>query len=135
MLTRFHDENIISIELVDGGLSLALTLNGAVANVYITCLKKLRVDRFQEGNIVNSVFVYSGEECLGHEESIRTALRYLYDIDAQSIKNKPSLTPFLEQQFKKIINGELILVEVEPSYGCYIVALGEKFRINRARLD
>ena len=126
MLTRdYHDCNVTSIALIDDTLSISIVTTAGSDRLNLKRLKKLRINDFLEGNIVNSAKVYSGSICLENESIVRKNLAYLYDIDCEAIKNKPSLGPFIDALFKKLCVEELAMFELISSYGCFVVALAE----------
>ncbi len=127
-MNTFHDASLTAIKLVDDGFFMTLSSNNSEASIVVAGLKKLRIDKFMEGNIVNTVKTLSGADCLELTDSIRAQLVYLYDLDTRSVEENASLVPFIDSSIDKIVKGELILLEVEPSYGSYILALCETIK-------
>ena len=126
MINQFHDENLIAVNISKEKVSFSFTAKNKILKVSVHGLKKLRVDKFEEANVIARIYLYSGNEGISEKESIFSCLNYVFDINDSAIKNKPDLEAFIEQQYQYVINGDLIILEIEPSYGCYIVALGEK---------
>lgn len=124
-LSQVHDGRVVSVVLKNNELTLKIESDSATKIIVVRSLQKLKMDNFLEGNIVNSVFVYSGADCNRDVDQLQKSLAYLYEVTSKSIDNKPSLQSFLNQQFEKLVDGDLVMIEVEPSYGCYLVALGE----------
>jgi len=121
--SQLHDGNLISVSTIDGTLTLLFSVAGRSKRVNLNGLERLRISDFKEGNIANSVSVYSGEYGLG-DERYEELLRYVYDISNVASGNPEKTHGFLKEKLRELNTGNLLLLEIEPSYGCYLVALG-----------
>ncbi|MBS7690309.1 hypothetical protein I0E98_06655 [Pseudomonas lalucatii] len=99
--------------------------------IIINDLEKLRVSDFKEGNIINSAHVFCGENGSFSEERYTSLVKYAYDISNTALSDNEKLSSFLIRKVKEIKEGSLLALEIEPSYGAYIVAIGKN--ISEAR--
>jgi hypothetical protein len=121
-IPKFHDGALTSV-----ALGPAKTLEIGVATVagkrhklVLSGLEKLRCDDFRQGNIVLDVTVYCGED---PDES---ALRDLFELE---VSESPD---YFLQEARKIRDGESTLLVIAPSYGCELLALCAKVRVEEA---
>lgn len=115
---NFHDASFNGIQVEQGRAELLFQLSdGALVKVVLEGLKNLLCNDFREGNIVLEMFVSGG---VNNFESLLEALF-------------PTPAGMLDKHYKfmglmreKLINGELIILHVSPSYGGELIALCER---------
>ena len=123
--SNFHDGNLISISTKDDTLVLCVSALGGITNIVINDLERLRVSDFKEGNIINSAHVFCGESESCDEGRYTSLVKYVYDMSDTALKNNEKLSLFLKRKIEEIKEGSLLILEIEPSYGGYIVAIGK----------
>lgn len=103
---------------------LEISAQDKIIKVTLSDLEKLRVTDFKEGNIINSVQIVRPEKTnngLG-----RSLLKYVYELDETNLTKNTKLSSFLDKKIKEYEEGSLLILEIEPSYGAYLVAIGKK---------
>ena len=129
MLPGFHDAKISSIKLEENNLLSIKTLHReAEKYINIEGLVKLRISDFEEGNIISRIYSYSGESGQQHKEEIMNCLIYAYKLTGEILKKHPDQKLFIDEKCKEVIKGNLIVLEIEPAYGCYLVAIGKSIK-------
>jgi len=121
-----HDRKISSIEFSEEELKLTL-VESEFDSVKIRCLGVLEVacNAFRKGNIVLDISVYSGAD------EFTVLLEKLYPKPKVSIEK---FDRFLQNIRTRITNNELIIVQLNPSYGGEVIVLCEEIcysRMNR----
>lgn len=122
---NFHDGNLISISTKDDTLVLCVSALGEVKNIIINDLERLRVSDFKEGNIINSAHVFCGGNGSFNEDRYASLVKYVYDMNDAALSNNEKLSSFLRRKVEEVKEGSLLVLEIEPSYGAYIVAIGK----------
>jgi hypothetical protein len=127
MLTRnFHDEKLMSISVFENSLAIEVTLLGRMIKITVGGLEKLRVSDFKEGNIITAVRVNCSKTSGGNKEEVRSLLMYAYDLDEAVLEKNVKLSGFLNNKIKQYEAGAILILELEPSYGAYLVAVGSE---------
>jgi hypothetical protein len=105
----FHDAKFSGLVLQPNKqCSLFITVeSGELHRLTLVGIERLRADDFREGNIILDATAQSG----GAVE--KAEVLFALSIDAEN--RHPA---FVEATMEKIRRGELILVQLSPSYGC-----------------
>ncbi len=113
-LPDFHDAKLSGLVLSPNNqCTLLITAeSGEFHRVVLTGVEWLRADDFREGNIILDVTVQTGE-------SVKKA-DVLF---ALSIDDEKRHLPFFDAIIGRITRGELVLVQINPSYGCVFSCL------------
>ncbi|MGY2224932.1 hypothetical protein ACW9IK_19785 [Pseudomonas gingeri] len=122
--STYHDGKLGSIAVTDDTLILQVMTESKTAIIQLDGLEKLRASDFEEGNIINAVRVFEAHRSPTDEATYRSLIKQAYKIDDNSLMRNEKLSSFLEKKVKEYEQGALIILEVEPSYGCYLVAIG-----------
>ncbi len=85
---------------------------GAEFNLVLSGVEKLRAQDFREGNIILDVSVYNSSQIDDRE------LCELYDLGAEGASQN-----FLNSLKARIVENDSVLVQINPSYGCSLLAL------------
>ena len=120
MITNFHDQYITGIEVIENNLEIKATHEGKRGIIKIRKLEDLKVNGFKEGNIINILRIYHQENVLQKKGYAFNLIKDACDINLLLESNKI----IINKKLQKIIEGQLIMLEIIPSYGCEIVALG-----------
>lgn len=124
--STFHDEKLISVAVTDEALILEVSLKGKVLKITVSGLERLRVTDFKEGNIINSLQVICHDPRSASNHSVRSLLMYVYDLDDASLERNSRLTSFINEKLKAYEQGAIHVLELDPSYGAYLVAVGSE---------
>ncbi|MBU3056276.1 hypothetical protein [Pseudomonas indica] len=121
----FHDGNLLSISTQDNALALYISLNEKLTKITLKELERLRVSDFKEGNIINAASIYCGvsEQC--SEERYTLLLKYVYDLSDATLENDKKISLFLDRKIEALKERDILILEIEPSYGAYMVAIGK----------
>lgn len=60
----------------------------------------------------------------GTEGMVRSLLKYAYEVDDADLERNTELSSFLDKKLMDYENGLIVILELEPSYGAYLVAIG-----------
>lgn len=121
--SSFHDGKLMSITVADEKLSLEVYSDGKLTQIQVVGLEKLRATEFKEGNIINSLTILSPDS-LPDISEVRALMKYAYELNDADLERNPKFSSFLEGKLKEYQDGSLLVLEVEPSYGAYLVAIG-----------
>ncbi len=116
----FHDANLsgINISEKDGILHFVTTEN-AKYELCLMGLVQIKANNFSKGNIVLDVILSNG----GNGEV--DLLVELYGVDSETEKTKP----YFQDLIKQVREKHLTIVQVNPSYGCELLALCKEIKI------
>lgn len=123
--SEFHDGNLISISTQDNVLTLYVSLNEKLTKITVKELERLRVSDFKEGNIINTVSVFCGTSKQCSDERCASLLKYVYDLSDAILEKDKKLSPFLDKKIEAFKEQDILILEIEPSYGAYLVAIGK----------
>lgn len=114
VLPSFHDAQLSGIVLLPQKRCLAIitTVNNQTHRIVFRGVERLRADDFREGNIILDVTVQSGK-------SVDKA-GVLFALSMEDERRHPA---FFDSVIGRIERGELMLVQVNPSYGCMFACL------------
>lgn len=132
--STFHDERLISISVADDTLAMEVSEQDKSVKIKISDLEKLRVTDFKEGNIINAIRTIKPDPSESSEVEIKSLLMYAYELDDESLKMDAKLSLFIDKKLKEHTNGSIIILEVEPSYGAYLVAIGKTISEENAKV-
>jgi hypothetical protein len=116
MEPNLHDGLLLGIVLSEdrGDLTLICReVDGKEFRLVLPKLKRLRVDKFLEGNIIFGISVYEGERCSPER------VNWLFDYNDEHSRQ------YLPRHLKDITDGGWTLLEISTSYGCELVALSK----------
>lgn len=128
--STFHDENLISITAANNTLVLVLSKQGETVRITMQALEKLRVSDFKEGNIISSMRTISPEPSEACKTEARSLIMHACDLDETSLKINSKPTSFLDKKLTEYRSGAIIILEIEASYGAYLVAIGKSITEN-----
>lgn len=121
--STYHDEKLISIAVADDSLAIEISAQNKKIIIKVNELEKLRVTDFKDGNIINvAQVIYAGGA--GTEGMVRSLLKYAYEVDDADLERNTELSSFLDKKLMDYENGLIVILELEPSYGAYLVAIG-----------
>ncbi|UXJ54547.1 hypothetical protein [Pseudomonas citronellolis] len=120
----FHDGNLISISSQNGVFELRVLSRGKLIKITVKDLERLRVSDFKEGGVINFLRVFSGEEEMCNEGRYMSLIKYVYDIGDETVESNGKIPLFVSKKIEELKRGTLLALEVEPSYGGYVVAIG-----------
>jgi hypothetical protein len=114
-----HDADLFGILSCPSRRMLLLLrdIHGKVHCLSLLGVERFRGDDFRQGNIVLDIEVQTGPSVN------REDLASIYDTDASSSGD------FLEKIIRKFNLGQLILVRLDPSYGCSFLCVCERIEI------
>lgn len=108
---RLHDGVICGILLQEDQLVLPVQLvDGSKHCLVMQGVERLRVDDFRQGNIILDVTVASGAQIDPAD------VAYACDIGVEA-------APLLQKTIDRLIERDLIVVRINPSYGCSAVCI------------
>ncbi|MCF6261910.1 MAG: hypothetical protein L3J98_17445 [Gammaproteobacteria bacterium] len=55
----------------------------------------------------------------------------MYKLSSDFLEKYPDKKAFIVEKYNEVIKGNLVLLEIEPAYGCYLVALGKNIEIEK----
>jgi hypothetical protein len=113
-ISDLHDSHLIglSVDREKRGRLLFELAGGRRTTLVLEGVQYLQADNFRQGNIVLDVVIQKGADC---DES------YLEQLFGKEYLEQNKA--FKESLGARIGSGELVLVAIEPSYGCVLVAL------------
>lgn len=128
-MRSFHDHNVSAISIRGSTLKLEISRNDQ-EHTYIEVdgLEKLRISDMEEGNVIANLRVFSVENYSMFERKIMACIRYVYRFDDEIENIDPKNEDYVVSQFSLVAHGKIIVLEIEPSYGCYLVAFGRSAR-------
>lgn len=113
---KLHDDYLTGIQLLPEK-QCRLTIDhrdGGTSQVLLSGVQELRVDDFWGGNIIFELEI--ADPARIDEKYVRDVLGY-----------KQLISPdYVAKRFESLKSGELILVIISPSYGCYLRCLCTK---------
>ncbi|SHN22474.1 hypothetical protein SAMN05216593_1158 [Pseudomonas asturiensis] len=115
----------MSIAVMDDTLFMEVYADGKTTKIKVSGLEKLRVTDFEEGNIINSLRVLSPNDD-GASSEVMRLMKYAYALEDADFKLSPKYSSFLDKKLEAFRNGSVLVVELEPSYGAYAVAIGKE---------
>ncbi|MEG8233901.1 hypothetical protein [Pseudomonas orientalis] len=122
--STFHDKELISIAVIDDALTIEILTQERKTKIRVGGLQKLLVTDFKEGNIINVVrVIHTGcsTESVG---AVRSLLQYVYEISDNELQQDAKLSCSFDEKIKEYEEGSILIFEIEPSYGAYLVAVG-----------
>ena len=122
--STFHDQKLVSIAVADNALTIEILTQERKTKIRVGGLQKLLVTDFKEGNIINVVrVIHTGcsTESMG---AVRSLLQYAYEISDTQLQKNTKLSCFFDKIIKEYEEGSIVIFEIEPSYGAYLVAVG-----------
>jgi hypothetical protein len=122
--STFHDEKLISIAVADDVLAIEISTRDKKNKIQVVGLQRLRVTDFKEGNIINVAQVICAEQSTESTSVIRSLLKYAYGLDNTDLQKNTKFSSFLNEKIKEYEEGVIVIFEIEPSYGAYLVAVG-----------
>jgi adenine C2-methylase RlmN of 23S rRNA A2503 and tRNA A37 len=120
----FHDGRLTSIAVAEKSATLGLLRSDGLAfELKLVGVEAFRADQFWEGNIIMHIEVVQGQSPLW--TNVRERLADLFPPphpDAASLSHDAYMAR-LRRDEDRIAKGNAVLVSLEPSYGCDLVAL------------
>ncbi|MBK3453271.1 hypothetical protein [Pseudomonas sp. MF6754] len=121
--STFHDGRLISITAVDDNLTLEILAQDKTTKIKMSGLEKLRVTEFKEGNIISTLRVICPEDSSSKESTGKSLLKYAYELDEATLEHSEKFKSFLTNKLREHEKGSILILELEPSYGAYLVAI------------
>ncbi|CRM36910.1 hypothetical protein [Pseudomonas sp. 44 R 15] len=84
----------------------------------------MRVTDIKEGNIINVAQAIHSEHSTESLSAVKSLLKYAYEISDTQLQQNTKLSCFSDKTIKEYEEGSIVIVEIEPSYGAYLVAVG-----------
>ncbi|MFT4925133.1 MAG: hypothetical protein ACI8WB_001223 [Phenylobacterium sp.] len=113
-----HDSNLLALDLIkDKEIILSFKLeSGEFVKLYLDGVESFVCDNLRKGNIVLDFTITSG---------IDAKLENLQDFFDIPKRNNEKFNGYIDRLKQKVIQNELVIVELNPSYGCKLRALVE----------
>lgn len=124
--STFHDGKLISIAVTDDVLAIEVFAQDKITKIQLSGLEKLRVTDFKEGNIINAVRVVRPKLPPSNDDVGKSLMKYAYELDDAVLERNEKFSFFLDKKLKEYEEGSVLILEIEPSYGAYLVAIGKK---------
>lgn len=127
-MPNLHDGHLIALQLV--GKSLRLTVTDASKHNFIIELvgiKRLRCNEFSEGNIIHHVVLTSLAK--PPMTSLRKLLGEPHASIAESYREQHEV--WVGSYEQSVVDGHLLFMELQPSYGCEVLALCESIKVDK----
>lgn len=122
-MRSFHDHFLTGVSVDETGVVLTVESDGRSKvkerhRIIVQGIVRLRSDNFLQGNIIDSVVCHDTRSAKIDGDDIRAC--------AQFALGEPESDPHgaISQIVDRILAGELMALEVIPSYGVYLVAIG-----------
>ncbi|MGY2413083.1 hypothetical protein [Pseudomonas pergaminensis] len=122
--STFHDGKLVSIDVADDILAIEISTQEKTTKIQVSGLQKLRINEFKEGNIINIARIVHAEKSAESEITGRSLLKYVYELDDTNLMQNSKFSSFLDKKAKEFEEGSIVILEIEPSYGAYLVAVG-----------
>jgi hypothetical protein len=113
---KLHDSNLTRIEWYDEEcikLSFKL-ISSDVKTIFLNGVEALACDGVKKGNIVLDLTIFSG---------ISTPMDLLKKLYEEPKYERQKYDLFMDKIKNRILNGELQIIVLNPSYGCKLTAL------------
>ncbi len=122
---HLHDGFVDGVRMADDKTAvLSLRdIRGQRFTMQLIGVERLVCDDFRQGNIILSIEIVSGMA------PNMDALGSLFHLLPEEARDQPP--PYLELRAKQVAEGSLVLVTIEPSYGCKLTALCRQVLISR----
>ena len=95
------------------------TLRDEIYVLSIQSPLKLRAERLRVGNCILDIGIQRGGDCRLDD------LAYVYEADTDEERR----ADWFQAKHKQVLEENLVLVVVTPSYGCFLVALGRDYEM------
>jgi hypothetical protein len=122
--STFHDGRLVSITATDDKLTLDIFAHNKKTKVTLSGLERLRVTEFKEGNIISALRVICPDPPSSKESVGKSLMKYVYELDDSTLEHSEKFKYFLTNKLREYEEGSIIILELEPSYGAYLVAIG-----------
>lgn len=114
---ELHDSVLTKLKLNQDSVVLTFMMtNNEKVSIYLIGIADFICNGLRKGNIVLDLTVSSGSEAPFH---------LLEKLINKPKQNNPKFEEFLTSLKNKILNSDLYLVQLNPSYGCEMIALCE----------
>ena len=122
-----HDSELISVNTDDSIVSLLFKLDdGSNVYCYLNDTEQFVCNNFRQGNIVLDLTVITGD-LLSDELKFKI-------FPASRVKNE-KFDRYIESINNKLQKNELIIIQLNPSYGCEITAICSSISFNSSRKE
>ncbi|KRP67975.1 hypothetical protein [Pseudomonas orientalis] len=122
--STFHDQKLVSIAVADDALTIEISTQDKTTKIRVTGLQKIRVTDFKEGNIINIAQVIHAQHSTESVSAVKSLLQYVYEISDDELQQNTKLSCSFDKKIKEYEDGSIVIFEIEPSYGAYLVAVG-----------
>jgi ribosomal protein L21E len=122
--STFHDKQLVSIAVADDTLTIEILTQDRRTKIRVVGLQKMRVTDFKEGNIINIVQAIHAQQSTESLSAVRSLLQYAYEISDDELQQDTKLSCSFDKKIEEYERGSLVILEIEPSYGAYLVAVG-----------
>ncbi|KIQ37342.1 MULTISPECIES: hypothetical protein [Pseudomonas syringae group] len=123
--STFHDGELKSISVADNKLCMDIYVDGKTTRIKLGGLEKLRITDFKEGNIISFLRVLSQDNSPSNRSEVMLLMKYAYTLNDTDLELTPKYSSFLDRKIKEYQDGSLLVMELEPSYGAYAVAIAK----------
>ncbi|WP_449124941.1 hypothetical protein [Pseudomonas viridiflava] len=124
--STFHDGELKSISVADDKLCMDIYADGKTTRIKLSGLEKLRITDFKEGNIISFLRVLSQDNSPSNRSEVMLLMKYAYTLNDTDLELTPKYSSFLDRKIKEYQDGSLLVMELEPSYGAYAVAIAKE---------
>lgn len=130
---NLHDGHVVGLQLVGKNARVTVTDTSDQRFVLeLVGLRNLRCNEFAQGNIIHHVIITT------RAKPPSASLRKLLDKPHPSVGELPrgQYEAWVARCEQSVIDGDLVFVELQPSYGCEILALCENVKVEEdARME
>lgn len=129
-MRTFHDHLLTGVSLREDAAVLSVESDHRWSKseqyeILVHGLIRLRVDGFLQGNIIDSALCHDVTNVEKHGDAIRACIRFALD------EQEADPPRWSEGLVARIQAGELMILEIIPSYGAYLVAIGKTITIQQ----
>ena len=122
---QLHDSNLTKLEFFQDNIVLSFILESKkVINIHLIGIVDIMCNNLRKGNIVLDVTASTGSD---------TDFYLLDKLFTKPKVNNPKFESYLCSLKNKILQNELYVVQLNPSYGCEIIALCENIKYSTKR--
>lgn len=126
---NFHDGNVYGIkENTKDEYSIYLRTENLIKyEIILKGKTKILINDYREANIILDIELFNNNNFITEYNNDSALYNVLFGFDA-SLKNSDK---YLNSVLSKICNGEFIVLRINPSYGCSIIAICETIKLMR----
>jgi len=123
MVPNFHDGNLTGLSVFERTATVSIVrADGVRWRIELSGVRNLKADNFREGNIISHCEVVTGAE--PSRELLQAVAKGPHEAAAQEYHDRYRM--FIDGLVEQVKSGRLSLLNIEPSYGCDVIAICER---------